>query len=98
MATHSSVFAWRIPRTEEPGGLQSMVLPRVRTEQMSTNWNALAFWHYYKDGNDALNIITWFRWGFGVGFFFEFLKSFLIVFIRKLIPFSITAVRAQFHY
>ena len=24
MATHSSVFAWRIPRTEEPGGLQSM--------------------------------------------------------------------------
>ena len=31
-------------------------------------------------------------------FFFEFLKSFLIVFIRKLIQFSITAVRAQFHY
>ena len=26
MATHSSVFAWRIPQTEEPGGLQSMVL------------------------------------------------------------------------
>ena len=24
MATHSSVLAWRIPRTEEPGGLQSM--------------------------------------------------------------------------
>ena len=24
METHSSVFAWRIPRTEEPGGLQSM--------------------------------------------------------------------------
>ena len=24
MATHSSVFAWRIPWTEEPGGLQSM--------------------------------------------------------------------------
>ena len=72
---------------------------------MSTKWNALACWHYYKDGNDALNIITWFRWGFGVGvfffgflFFFEFLKSFLLVFIRKLIQFSITAVRAQFHY
>ena len=26
MATHSSVLAWRIPRTEEPGGLQSMGL------------------------------------------------------------------------
>ena len=24
MATHSSVLAWRISRTEEPGGLQSM--------------------------------------------------------------------------
>ena len=24
MATHSSIFAWIIPRTEEPGGLQSM--------------------------------------------------------------------------
>ena len=26
MATHSSVLAWRIPRTEEPGGLQAMGL------------------------------------------------------------------------
>ena len=24
MATHSNIPAWRIPRTEEPGGLQSM--------------------------------------------------------------------------
>ena len=30
MATHSSVPAWRIPRTEEPGGLQSMGSQRVR--------------------------------------------------------------------
>ena len=26
MATHSSILAWRIPWTEEPGGLQSMEL------------------------------------------------------------------------
>ena len=26
MATRSSILAWRIPRTEEPGGLQSMAL------------------------------------------------------------------------
>ena len=26
MAMHSSIRAWRIPRTEEPGGLQSMGL------------------------------------------------------------------------
>ena len=30
MATYSSVLAWRIPGTEEPGGLQSMGLQRVR--------------------------------------------------------------------
>ena len=29
MATHSSVLAWRIPRTEEPGGLQSLESQRV---------------------------------------------------------------------
>ena len=28
-ATHSSILAWRIPWTEEPGGLQSMGLQRV---------------------------------------------------------------------
>ena len=29
MATHSSILAWRISWTEEPGGLQSMELQRV---------------------------------------------------------------------
>ena len=29
MATHSSTLAWKIPWTEEPGGLQSMRLRRV---------------------------------------------------------------------
>ena len=31
MATHSSIFAWRIPWTEEPGGLQSMKVQKNRT-------------------------------------------------------------------
>ena len=30
MATHSSIFAWRILWTEEPGGLQSTGSQRVR--------------------------------------------------------------------
>ena len=30
MATHSSIFAWKIPWTVEPGGLQSMGHKRVR--------------------------------------------------------------------
>ena len=29
MATHSSILAWKIPWTEEPGGLQSMGSQRV---------------------------------------------------------------------
>ena len=30
MATHSGILAWRIPWTEEPGGLQSVGSQRVR--------------------------------------------------------------------
>ena len=30
MATHSNILAWEIPATEEPGGLQSMELPKVK--------------------------------------------------------------------
>ena len=30
MATHSSILAWKIPWSEEPGRLQSMGLQRVR--------------------------------------------------------------------
>ena len=32
MATHSSVLAWKIPWTEEPGELQSIGLQRVRDD------------------------------------------------------------------
>ena len=31
VATHSSILAWRIPWTEEPGGLQSVGLPKSDT-------------------------------------------------------------------
>ena len=32
MATHFNILAWEIPWTEEPGGLQSMGLQRVRLD------------------------------------------------------------------
>ena len=35
MATHSSILAWEIPLTEEPGGLQSMVSQKSQM-QLST--------------------------------------------------------------
>ena len=34
-ATHSSILAWRIPWTEEPGGLQSIGLQRVRHDRVT---------------------------------------------------------------
>ena len=35
MATHSSILAWEIPWAEEPGGLQSMGLKRVRHDRVT---------------------------------------------------------------
>jgi len=41
MATHSRILAWRIPWTEEPGGLQSMGSQELdRTEQVSMHTRA----------------------------------------------------------
>ena len=42
MATHSSVLAWRIPGTGQPGGLPSMGSHRVRHD-----WSELAAWRYF---------------------------------------------------
>ena len=49
LATLSSILAWRIPWTEEPGGLQSMGLQRVGHDSSNLActhspafWNALA--------------------------------------------------------
>ena len=38
LATHSSILAWRIPWTEEPSGLQSIVSQnQARLKQLSTH-------------------------------------------------------------
>ena len=42
MAPHSSTFAWKIPWTEEPGGLQSMQSVKSdTTEQLHFHFHAL---------------------------------------------------------
>ena len=38
MVTHSSILAWRIPWTEEPGGLLSMGSQRVRHVRVTTTF------------------------------------------------------------
>ena len=47
MATHSSVLAWRIPGTEEPGGLPSMGLHRAGHDwsDLAAAAAAAADWH-----------------------------------------------------
>ena len=42
MATHSSILAWKIPWTEEPGGLQSMGLQIVRHDMTER-----LYFHFY---------------------------------------------------
>ena len=37
MATESNILAWRLPRTEEPGGLQSMGLQSDTAEHTGTH-------------------------------------------------------------
>ena len=44
MATHSSILAWEIPWTENPGGLQSMGLQRDTTKHSSWNRGHLLGW------------------------------------------------------
>ena len=41
MLTHSSILTWRIPRTEEPGGLQSMGHKESDTTEQLTHTHTL---------------------------------------------------------
>ena len=42
MTTHSSILVWRIPRTEEPSGLQSMGSQRVGHDGASEKAHSFA--------------------------------------------------------
>ena len=45
METLSSILAWKIPRTEEPDGLQSMGPQKLdRTEQLGTHTHRIFTW------------------------------------------------------
>ena len=53
MATHSSILAWRIPWTEEPGGLQSMSHKKLdMTEQLT-----LSLFHINKIKDNMIILI-----------------------------------------
>ena len=54
MAIHYNTLAWRIPRTKEPGGLQSTGLQRVRH-----NWSYLACTHVCYENPLSENSHSW---------------------------------------
>ena len=59
MATHSSTFAWKIPWTEEPGGLQSMVSQSVMTEATCTIDIVLWYWSNLTSRSFLKLAVTW---------------------------------------
>ena len=44
MTTHSGILAWEVPWTEEPGGLESMGLQRVKHDLVRNNTTTTQFW------------------------------------------------------
>ena len=60
MATHSSVLAWRIPGSEEPGGLLSMgSQSRTRLKQLSSSSSIClkGSWKYLVDNPDDYAVL-----------------------------------------
>ena len=58
MVTHCSILAWRIPRTEEPGGLQSIGpdLSSVLTEKKKMHSLKLRIMFYLADNTEDLSL------------------------------------------
>ena len=63
MAAHSSILAWRIPWTEEPGRLQSMGLQRVRYDWVTSTFTfRLAFcWFFMSSSAPWASLECWNR-------------------------------------
>ena len=78
MATHSSVLAWRIPGTGEPGGLPSMGVHRVRrlkrlsssSSSMITSYKLYTFLfytrRYKKDTETGKSLLIFYNFGMEV--------------------------------
>ena len=60
MAIYSSILAWEIPWTEEPGGLQSMGSQKswTRIKRHQSKWYTYHFTYLFLNPNLALNDIS----------------------------------------
>ena len=59
MATHSSILAWRIPWTEEPGGLQSMGLRSQTRPRDSALHESMGLRSQTRPRDSALHATAW---------------------------------------
>ena len=60
MATHSSILAWRIPWTEEPGGLQSMGSQESdTTDQLTLSPFSFFYGIYFPDQESNPGPLHW---------------------------------------
>ena len=64
MATHSSILAWKIPSTEELGGLRSMGSQRVRhdlatNQQQQSTYLLVDIWDFHLILNRKLDLEPW---------------------------------------
>ena len=62
MTTHPSILAWRIPPTEEPGGIQSVFSQRVRHNWANEHTACWRRWCYFKKKNHIDYVLCSRRW------------------------------------
>ena len=86
MATHSSILAWRIPWTEEPGGLQSIGSQRVGQDWVTDTY--LAFFmvqhsHLYMTTEETSALTIWTFVSKVMSLLFNMLSMLVIAFFPK---------------
>ena len=88
--THSRIFAWRIPWTEQPGKLQSMGLQELdTTERLTFTFNVIFFFFFLfeklTDGQVLTCAVVWFHflYAFSSLLDFKILKFMLLLGVIK---------------
>ena len=76
MATHPSILAWRIPWTEEPGGLRSMGFKELDMTKQLTHINAAEFTLSRAEGQSSFKKETFLEEGKWQLYFLEVLLKF----------------------